>query len=61
MSIWDDDDALYMPKRRKNGAWGVYDKASEEFIDGIKLSKAEAKHEAMRANDANFAAENATW
>lgn len=62
MSIWDDSDAMYRPKRRPGGAWGVWDKAAERFVDGYgDLTQRAAERAAMRANDSNSAAEDATW
>lgn len=62
MSVFDDADALYRPKRRSDGSWGVWDKVDERFVDGYgNLTEAAATRAAMRANDNLAAAENATW
>lgn len=62
-SVFDDSDAMYRPKEREDvdGGWGVWDKAAERWVDHRRLTEVQAIRQAMRANDANDAAENATW
>lgn len=61
MSIFDDADAMYRPRERENGAWGVWDNAAQSFESDKVYTRNEATFTAMRMNDWNSQAENATW
>ena len=60
-TIFEDADAMYAPKPRGDGSWGLWNKAAEAWEDDRHLTMDTAHREAVRSNDALAAAEDATW
>jgi hypothetical protein len=63
VSTWDDADVRYKPKLRDDigDGWGVWDKASQRFVNHRKLTERDAVKQATKANDSEAVAEEATW